>query len=164
MNASSAPWSSTPTLTALSNIRFGILERALSTAPGPFAVQMGSMNEPRDSPNEPHASAPGGFPSAFIKGLTYRTLLLKQSFPVHTPTSGAREGYAPKGSTLPGSERIASHRAAKRTWGSSTFSSARRMRMGGSGYRRRLSAMTCRTYSPPKPQGLGLGLGLGLGS
>ena len=34
----------------------------------PFAVQMGSINEPRDSPNEPHASSPGGFPSAFNRG------------------------------------------------------------------------------------------------
>ena len=147
MNASSAPWSSTPTLTALSTSDLAFLERALSSAPGPSAVQMGSMNEPRDSSNEPHAGAPGGFPSAFNKGLTYRTLLLKQ-FSQFTRQPQARGvWYAPKGSALPGSERIASHRAAKRTWGSSTFSSARRMRMGGSGYRRRLSAMTCRTYS-----------------
>jgi len=42
-------------------------------------VQMGSMNEPRDSPIEPHAtSPPGGFPSAFNKGRPYRALLLKR--------------------------------------------------------------------------------------
>ena len=35
----------------------------------PFAVQMGSITEPRDSPNEPHtASPPGGFQSAFTRG------------------------------------------------------------------------------------------------
>jgi len=32
---------------------------------GRVAVQMGSMNEPRDSPNVPQASPPDGFPSAF---------------------------------------------------------------------------------------------------
>ena len=33
-----------------------------SWAEWPFAAQMGSITEPRDSPNEPHASPPAGFP------------------------------------------------------------------------------------------------------
>ena len=34
----------------------------------------GFNTEPRDSPNEPQASPPGGFPSAVNRGLPYRTL------------------------------------------------------------------------------------------
>ena len=34
----------------------------------PFAIRMGSITEPRDSPNEPQARPPGGFQSAFNMG------------------------------------------------------------------------------------------------
>ena len=45
------------------NGRFEIKEVHDSSA-WQFAVQMGSITEPRDSPNEPHARPPGGFLSA----------------------------------------------------------------------------------------------------
>ena len=41
---------------------------------GRVAVRMGSIIEPRDSPNEPQARPPGGFPSAFNQSLAHRAL------------------------------------------------------------------------------------------
>ena len=46
--------------------------------------------EPRNSPNEPHASPPGGFPSAFNKGLPCRALLIENVVPEFTRENGAR--------------------------------------------------------------------------
>ena len=51
----------------------------------------GFDTEPRDSPNEPHASPPAGFPSPFNKGQSpLIEISIETLSRVHTPTSGAR--------------------------------------------------------------------------
>ena len=55
-------------------------------------------SEPRDSPNEPHARPPGGFPSAFNTGFP-----IEPSYRNDSPSSHANlrcEGYVPKGHSL----------------------------------------------------------------
>ena len=47
--------------------------QALALTRETVCASNGFNTEPRDSPNEPHARLPGGFPSAFQLGLRYRT-------------------------------------------------------------------------------------------
>ena len=59
---------------------------------GPFAVQMGLITEPRDSPNEPQASLPGGYRPSIWALLSNPSI---ETFVLSSHANGAKGSKGP---------------------------------------------------------------------